>query len=135
MHESLILFIRLAGAAQLGVLVASALVPSRLNWRSELASLSRLNRQMHWVYGGYIVLSILAFGLLSIFHAEELAAGSGLARGVCFYIAVFWGIRIFLQFVFDVGEHLNAWWLKLGYHVLTVLFVAFTVLYGITALS
>jgi hypothetical protein len=135
MHDSLILYIRLAGVAQLGVLVASALVPSRLNWKSELASLSRLNRQMHWVYGGYIVLSIFAFGLLSIFHAEELAAGSGLARGVCFYIAVFWGIRILLQFVFDVGEHLNAWWLKLGYHVLTVLFIAFTALYGMTALS
>jgi hypothetical protein len=134
MQDSLPFFIRLAGLAQLGVLVASALVPSRLNWRSELASLSRLNRQMHWVYGGYIVLSILAFALISLFHAEELAARSGLARGFCVYIAVFWGIRVALQFVFDVQAHLTAWWLKLGYHTLTVLFVAFTVLYGMTAL-
>jgi len=55
MHDSVVILIRLAGGAQLGVLVASALVPSRLNWRSELAGLPRLNRQMHWVYGGYIV--------------------------------------------------------------------------------
>jgi hypothetical protein len=134
MQDSLPFFIRLAGLAQLGVLVASALVPSRLNWRSELANLSRLNRQMHWVYGGYIVLSILAFALISLFHAEELAARSGLARGLCIYIAVFWGIRVALQFVFDVQAHLTAWWLKLGYHTLTVLFVAFTFLYGMTAL-
>jgi hypothetical protein len=135
MEDSLIVLIRLAGVAQMGVLIASALVPSRLKWKLELASLSRLNRQMHWVYGGYIVLSILAFALISIFHAEELAARSGLARGVCAYIAVFWGIRVVLQFVFDVQEHLTAWWLKLGYHALTVLFVAFTVLYGMTALN
>jgi hypothetical protein len=135
MHDSLILFIRLAGVAQTGVLVASALVPFHLNWRSELAHLSRLNRQMHWVYGGYIVLAILAFALISLFHAEELAAGSGLARGVCAYITVFWGIRVALQFVFDVRQHLTNGWLKLGYHVLTVLFVAFTVLYGTVALS
>jgi hypothetical protein len=135
MHDSLILFIRLAGVAQTGVLVASALVPFHLNWRSELAHLSRLNRQMHWVYGGYIVLAILAFALISLFHAEELAAGSGLARGVCAYITVFWGIRVALQFVFDVRQHLTNGWLKLGYHVLTVLFVAFTVLYGTVTLS
>lgn len=133
MDDLLTLFIRLAGVAQIGVLVASALVPSRLNWRLELALLSRLNRQMHWVYGGYIVLSIAAFALLSLFHAEELAARSGLARGLCIYIAVFWGIRVALQFVFDVQEHLVTWWLKLGYHTLTLLFVALTVLYGLTA--
>jgi hypothetical protein len=135
MHDSLPFFIRLAGVAQLGVLVASALVPSRLNWRSELAGLSRLNRQMHWVYGGYIVLSILAFGVISLLHAEELAARSGLARGFCAYIAVFWGIRVALQFVFDVREHLTTWWLKLGYHVLTVLFTVLTGLYGLTAIG
>jgi hypothetical protein len=77
-----------AGVAQLGVLVASALVPFRLNWRKELSSLSRLHRQMCWVYGGY-VMSIVAFALLSIVNARELASGSGLARGVCCYIAVF----------------------------------------------
>ena len=51
-----------AGVGQLGVLIASALVPVRLNWRDELRGLSRLNRQMHWVYGGYVVLSIAIRG-------------------------------------------------------------------------
>jgi hypothetical protein len=133
MHDLLIPLIRLAGVAQLGILVAAALVPFQLKWKSELARLSRLNRQMHWVYGGYIVLSIIAFALISIFHAEELASRSGLARGVCIYIAVFWGIRVVLQFVFDVREHLATWWLKLGYHALTLLFIALTALYGLAA--
>ncbi|HEY8185058.1 MAG TPA: hypothetical protein VIF64_03255 [Pyrinomonadaceae bacterium] len=125
----------LAGVGQLGVLVASALVPFQLKWKSELAILSRLHRQMYWVYGGYVVLAIVAFGLISLFNARELASGSGLARGVCGYIAVFWGIRLALQWVFDVKEHLSAWWLRLGYYILTILFASFTLLYGFAALQ
>jgi hypothetical protein len=124
-----------AGVAQLGVLIASAIVPFRLNWRKELSSLSRLHRQMYWVYGGYVVISIVAFALLSIVNARELASGSGLARGVCCYIAVFWGIRVALQGVFDVKEHLTAWWLKAGYFILTVLFATFTFVYAWAAVG
>jgi hypothetical protein len=127
--------ILLAGAGQLGVLVASTLVPLRLNWRTELGSLSRLHRQMYWVYGGYVVLAIVAFGFISLFNAQEMASGGGLARGICGYIAVFWGARLVLQGVFDVAEHLTAWWLKVGYHSLTVLFVIFTLIYGYAALQ
>ncbi len=125
----------LAGIGQLGVLVASALVPFRLNWKTELSGLSRLHRQMYWVYGGYVVLAIVAFGILSLTNARELAAGSGLARGVCGYIAVFWGIRLALQAVFDVKPFLTVWWLKAGYNLLTVLFVSFTLVYGYAALQ
>src|SRR5438477_9775790 len=107
-----------AGFLQLSVLVASALVPSRLDWRNVFNSLPKLHRQMYWVYGGYVVLGIIANGLLSIFNASELAEGSGLARGVCGYIAIFWGIRFSLQAVLDVKTHISAWWLTLGYHTL-----------------
>ena len=124
----------LAGGAHLGILVASALVPFRLSWRTELAVLSLLHRQMYWTYGGYVVLSIVAFALISLFNAEELARGGGLARGFCLYVAVFWGIRVCLQLVFDVKAHLTHWCLKAGYHLLTVLFMCFTALYGWAAL-
>ena len=119
-----------AGLGQLSVLIASTLVPFRLNWREELRTLSRLHRQMYWVYGGYVVLSIVAFAMLSIFNSRELASGSGLARGFCAYVAVFWGIRVGLQAVFDVKEHLTTWWLKAGYVVLTIMFMAFTIVYA-----
>ena len=118
------------GVAQCGVLVASVLVPFRLDWRTELASLSRLHRQMYWVYGGYIVLSIVAFALISLVHAPELARGGGLARGFCLYVAVFWGVRLCLQALFDVREHLSTWWLRLGYHTLTALFALLTLVFG-----
>ncbi len=135
MQDLLSTLIFAAGIGQLCVLTASALVPIRLNWRREFQVLSRLHRQMYWVYGGYIVLSIIAFGLVSLWNAQELASGSGLARGFCAYVAVFWGIRLVLQGVLDVREHLTRWWLKLGYYGLTVLFAAFVFIYGWAALN
>jgi uncharacterized membrane protein YhaH (DUF805 family) len=134
MNDALPTLIFAAGIGQLCVLVASALVPLRLKWQEEFRPLSRLHRQMYWVYGGYVVLSIVALGLISVFNARELAAGSRLARSFCLYVAVFWGIRLGLQAFLDVKEHLTAWWLKAGYHGLTVLFLAFTVVYGWAAL-
>jgi hypothetical protein len=134
MQELLPTLIFLAGIGQMGVLIASALVPFQLKWKTELAVLSRLHRQMYWVYGGYVVLAITAFGLISVFNAGELAGGSGLARSVCGYIGVFWGVRLVLQWVFDVKEHISTWWLRLGYYALTILFASFTLLYGLAAL-
>lgn len=134
MEERLAQLITMAGAGQLSILIASSIVPFQLDWKKELGCLSKLHRQMYWVYGGYVVMAILAFGLTSLFHAREIAAGSGLARGFCGYIAIFWGVRLLLQGVFDVKEHLTAWWLKAGYHTLTILFLSFTLIYGYAAI-
>lgn len=134
MDLSLADLIRLAGAGQLSVLLASALVPFRLNWERDLASLPTLHRQMYWTYGGYVVLGIVALGAISLACADELAGGSRLGRAVCLYGAAFWGVRLCLQAVFDVRPYLTAWWLTAGYHLLTVLFLAFTAVYGYAAL-
>jgi hypothetical protein len=134
MRELLSQLIFIGGIGQLCVLIASAMVPLRLNWTAQLQCLSRLHRQMYWVYGGYIVLSIISFGLISLLNAEALASGSGLARSFCLYVALFWGIRLALQAILDVTAHLTVWWLKLGYHGLTALFLYFTAIYGWAAL-
>lgn len=133
MDLSLADLFRLAGVGQLGILVASALVPFRLNWKRDLASLPSLHRQMYWTYGGYVVLGIVALGTISLLCADELAGGSRLARAVCLYGAVFWGVRVCLQVVFDVKPHLTAWWLSAGYHALTALFLFAAAVYGYAA--
>ena len=134
MREFLPMLIMLAGAGQLSVLVASALVPIRLKWRTQFDVLPRLHRQLYWVYGGFTVLSIIALGLISLTNAHELASGSRLARSVCAYMAIFWGIRLSLQAVLDVKEHLTAWWLIAGECVLTILFIYFTTVFTIATL-
>jgi hypothetical protein len=124
----------LAGFGQLCILVASAMVPFSLKWTDELRPLPRLHRQMHWVYGGYVVLSIVAFAALSIFNARELASGTGLARGMCAYVTVFWGTRLALQAVFDIGSYLTRPWMRAGYATLGMMFASFTAIYGWAAL-
>jgi hypothetical protein len=123
-----------AGVGQLCVLIASALVPIRLNWKDDLLALPRLHRQLFWVYGGYVVLAIVALGLISITSATELASGTMLARSVCAYIAVFWGIRLSLQALLDAKSDLTTWWLRAGYHLLTAVFAALTVIFAWAAL-
>ena len=123
-----------AGFAQLGVLLAAMQVPSRLKWHTELQPLPRVHRQMHWVYAGFITLSIVAFSVLSIFNARELAAGGPLARVVCGYMAVWWTVRLALQAVFDIKPYLTAWWMTLGYRALTLVFAGLATVYAMASL-
>ena len=127
-------WVLVAGLTQASILAAAALVPATLRWREELAPLPRLHRQMHWVYGGYVVLSIVAFAAISLLAAEELASGRPLARAVCAYIAIFWGVRLGLQAVFEIRPYLTTWWKTAGYAALTVAFAGLTAIYTIASM-
>jgi hypothetical protein len=119
----------LAGVGQLGVLIASSLVPQRLEWRRSLAELPELHRQLFWVYGGYTVMSIIALGVICLTCSDELATGSRLAKAFCTFGAIFWGVRLSLQTILNARPFLTRWWLAAGYHLLTCLFVSFTAVY------
>jgi hypothetical protein len=125
----------LAGLGQWSVLIASALVPVRLQWATAFARLPHLHRQLFWIYGGYVALSIVAFGGLCVFNAGEIAGGTFLARCLCTYLAAFWGIRLGLQTLLDVKPFLTTWCLTVGYHALTVLFSCFTLIFLYAALA
>lgn len=125
----------LGGILHFGILIASALVPQVLDWRRELGKLSPLTRQLIWVHGAFIVLTILGFGALSALLPAQLASGTPLARAVCALIALFWAARLAVQFtLFDARPYLTRWWLKLGYHGLTVVFFSLAAIFGATAL-
>ena len=112
-----------SGVLHFGTLVASALVPQVLDWKAELHKLARLSRQLIWVHGLFIVLTIVGFGCVTTFCASDLALRTPLARAVCAFIAFFWLARLFVQFfVFDAKPFLKSTFLKLGYHGLTLVF-------------
>jgi hypothetical protein len=56
-----------------------------------------------------------------------------LARSICGYLALFWGIRLALQLVLDVRPFLTAWWLWAGEAILTLIFVFLTAVYLVAA--
>ena len=122
----------LAGVAHFGILIASANAPKALNWKETLKPLPKLMRQMFWVYGAFIVLMIVSFGTITLVHTDTLAnATTPLARWVSGMIAVFWFVRLMVQFfVFDATPFLTNWFYKIGYHGLTVVFIFLTAVYS-----
>ena len=121
----------LAGVCHFGILVASALVPRVLDWKGELTRLSPLSRHLVWTHGAFIVLTIVAFGVISVTNARELADGSKLSRCVAGFIAAFWLARLGIQlFLFDAKPFLTSRFLKLGYHGLTAVFAYLGVVYA-----
>jgi alginate O-acetyltransferase complex protein AlgI len=126
----------IGGIMHFSILIASALVPRTLDWKGELSELPALFRQVIWVHGAFIVIVIVGFGALSVGWATELAAGSPLARALCTFISVFWGIRLLLQFsYFDPSAYLTTPLLRCGYQALTVVFAMLTLIYGAAALT
>ena len=88
------------------------------------------------MYGAFIVLTIVGFGTLSLLHADTLAGGEPLARHVCAFIAIFWLARLAIQFtVFQVKDVGKSGWLYMGYHILTLAFVFFVLVYGWAAVG
>jgi hypothetical protein len=129
-------FLRLAGAGHFILLSASALVPAVLDWKTVLKPLPPFLRTLFWVYGIFIVITIIGMGSLTLWNVEALANGDPVARSLAAFIAIFWGARLFVQlFIFDARPYLTNVWLKLGDHTLTAAFVFFTAIYTYTALK
>ncbi len=129
------LLIYLAGISHFGILIASALAPVALDWKESLKPLPELLRRMFWVYGSFIVMMIIGFGVLTLLFAEDLNEGTPFARGVSTLIAVFWAVRLAVQFfVFDARPYLTRSLYRFGYHALTLVFIFLTIIYGWLAL-
>lgn len=125
----------IAGIAHFAILIASASTPKALNWKTTLACLPKMMRQMFWVYGAFIVLMIVSFGTITLTYTGDLAAGSPLARAVCGMIATFWFTRLMVQFfIFDATPYLTNWFYKYGYHALTLVFIFLSSVYAWAAL-
>ena len=114
----------LAGYGHFLILVASFQVPYRLGWKRDLAKLSPFNRKLMWTYGGFTVLAIVAFGVLTLALHQELLRGDRAALGLAWFIGLFWFARI----VVDLFWFGHADWPKgvafaIGHVLLTSLFV------------
>ena len=126
----------IAAVCQLGILIASGLVPRALNWRENLENLHPFIRRLFWVYGCFIVLIIIGFSLLTFANAGAMANGDPVARSLCLLIAIFWAARLVVQFaVFDARPFLTNWFYKTGYHMLTIVFALLVVIYAMAAFS
>lgn len=111
--------------------LGSLVIPTMLNWKSALASVPVLIRQIFWTYAGYILSINIFFGIISILYVDELLSGSGLSKALLILITAYWFSRVVIQFVyFDKTGIPKKFIYKAGEMALVTLFVVFTIVYG-----
>jgi hypothetical protein len=133
---NLTLLLELAGIMHLGLLCAGALMPGTVNLRAHIAVLPPFIQRLFWVYYAFIGLCLISFGLITVAFAGTLAAGGGLARAVCAFLAVFWTIRLIAAtFIFDLRPYLTNRLRRVGYHATNIVFIYLPIIYAWAALK
>jgi alginate O-acetyltransferase complex protein AlgI len=121
----------LAGIGHFVILIASFQVPYRLNWKQDLQSLMPLNRKLLWVQSSFTVITILAFGILTLVLHDDLLRGSRPALGLTCFIAIYWMARILVDAVyFSHADWPQGKQFVIGHLLLTSLFFVLAISYA-----
>jgi hypothetical protein len=111
------------GAGHFVLLCASFQVPFRLRWKDDLAKLMPFNRKILWVQSSFTVLTIIAFGTLTLFLHQELLRGDRAALGLALYAGVLWTTRVLVDaFYFSHRDWPQGKQFVIGHVLLTSLF-------------
>jgi hypothetical protein len=120
----------LAGSAHFLILIASSQVPARLRWKQDLAQLMPFNRKLLWVQSGFTVLTIIAFGVLTLALHAEMLRGDRAALGLACFIGTYWTARVLTDaFYFSHNDWPQGRQFVIGHVLLTCLFVALAISY------
>lgn len=113
----------LVGAVHFVILCASFQVPYRLHWKEDLQQLMPFNRKLLWVQSGFTVLTIIAFGTLTLVLHRELLRGDRAALGLACFIGLYWTTRILVDFLyFSHTDWPKGTTFVVGHFLLTLLF-------------
>ena len=120
----------LAGTGHFVVLAASFQVPARLRWSEDLVKLTPFNRKLMWVYGGFTVFTIAAFGTLTILLHREMLRGNRAAVALALFIGLYWIARALVDLLyFSHRDWPRGPGMAVGHFLLTSLFVVLAVAY------
>ncbi len=91
------LHLKIIGVLLIALGLLHAGFPRYFAWKTELARLSLINRQMMQAHTFFIALTVILMGLLCLTSAADLT-GTPLGRRVALGLAVFWTTRLLVQF-------------------------------------
>lgn len=92
------LHLKITGILLIVLALIHVVFPRYFNWKTELSSLSLVNRQMTTVHTFFIALTVLLMGLLCLTSYKDLVE-TNLGRKICFGFGVFWTMRLVIQFI------------------------------------
>jgi alginate O-acetyltransferase complex protein AlgI len=120
----------LAAAGHFLILFASFQVPHRLGWKKDLQSLTPFNRKLLWVQSAFTVLTIIAFGVLTLVLHRELLRGDRAALGLAWFVGFYWISRVLVDaFYFSHADWPKGRAFVLGHLLLTTLFSVLAAIY------
>ena len=88
---------KISGVLLIILAFAHIIIPKYFNWKEDLKSLRLENRQVMVIHTFFIALVVFLMGLLCLTSATELIETS-LGKTLSLGLAVFWSIRLFIQF-------------------------------------
>ncbi len=94
--------LKFVGLALMVLAVAHIPIHRHFKWKAETAVLTLLTRQIFHVHTFFVALTVWMFGALTFFFTDELLKPSKLSIIILLGFAMFWAIRLFVQFfVYD----------------------------------
>lgn len=93
--------------------------PSYFKWKTELAGLSLVNRQMMYIHTFFIAFAIVLMGALCLWASNEIVS-TALGKKISLGMGIFWTTRLLFQFV---GYSKKLWFGKLFESVVHYAFV------------
>lgn len=112
-----------AAAGHFVILSASFQVPFRLGWKKDLQQLIPFNRKLLWVQSGFTVLTIVAFGTLTLALHHEFLREDRAANGLAAFIGIYWTARVLVDtFYFSHADWPKGKHFVMGHALLTILF-------------
>ena len=99
----------------------SSAIPTEVE--AGLAAVDALNRKLLWVQSGFTVLTIVAFGTLTLVLHREMLRGDRAALGLACFIGIYWTARILVDaFYFSHEDWPKGTVFAVGHLLLTLLF-------------
>ena len=127
------LLLQIAGLLHLGLLCAGGSLPRVLAFSRHLTLVPVLLRRLFYVYYVFVGGTVIAFGAMSFFLADQLAAGGPVARALLLLMMTFWTARLLVAlFVFDLKPYLTNRWRWFGYQLMNVVFLYLPAVYAYT---
>lgn len=93
-------FIHACGGLQLLVGSANLFAYKKFNYRPHLKQLPTVMRQVFVIQNVYMMAILSGLAAMCFGFADDLVSGHGLGRAIAAYLAMFWSVRVGLQFFY-----------------------------------
>ena len=125
---------RAAGVFHFVTVAMAHFTPIPAGWDENLQRLPEVHRRFAIAQNVFIGAVMVFFGVISVWFAPELVAGTTAARILCVGIALWWGGRLIVLPWLRASTELRTTVLRIGFVLLHVECTVFALAYGWLAL-